>query len=518
MALLRQRVARRGRARVVGGLAAVARLLALLETEVDEHLAHVDRVPLRREAVVGGDERVRLHLHEVAGQVERAIRLLVRRADVALTLVDPAVRHVVVREVVVVRVRVAVDVRRRHEPRELVLELVRRRRAHEQQVRLDAEAGGRRAEDVLEVRPVGVLPHQALLDVGVLVDDACLHRREVRRRGGREIAVQLLLEVRRAGRAERVVGRVRALHRGEVEAELREVGGQVDRLDVEAGRPARERAGGERQLGVGPLALGEVGNGRGAVLGVGGVDDQHPVVIRGAVVGGVVDVDVPDPVPRDLRVVVREGRLLRRAEGGRHVRPARGVCEVDPLVLHAEGVRARRLPGQVVVEHDPADSDERAEVDDRALKRRSEIAGADPLHGDDRLAAPLGRLPDVVGLQDAGRRKARGVVEVALTDPVERVVRRAVLARPRAGRERVPPDAGVGREALQEAVLALQPSVHQLTHRRHGALLRVLVDQVRPHAVGREEDDRRARGARRPPSSPCPCLPLPPTPSRRRAT
>ena len=59
VALLGERVARRGRARIVGGLAAVAALLALLEAEVDQHLADVDRVPLRREAVVGGDEHGR---------------------------------------------------------------------------------------------------------------------------------------------------------------------------------------------------------------------------------------------------------------------------------------------------------------------------------------------------------------------------------------------------------------------------------------------------------------------------
>ena len=99
-----------------------------------------------------------------------------------------------------------------------------------------------RAEDVVQVRPVRVLPHEALLDVRVLVDDARLERREVGRRRGGEVACERLLERGRAGSPERVVGRVHAGDRREVEAELREVRRDLDRLHVEAGGLAGPRA------------------------------------------------------------------------------------------------------------------------------------------------------------------------------------------------------------------------------------------------------------------------------------
>ena len=212
---------------------------------------------------------------------------------------------------------------------------------------------------------------------------------------------ELLLEVGRARSAERVVRRVRALNRGEVQPELGEIGGQVDRLQVEAGSPAGERPGRDRDLRVRPVALRQVRNRLGAVLRVCGGDDEHAVVVDRAVVGGVVDVDVPGAVRREAGVVVREGGLLRRAEGAGDVRPAGRVSQRHALVLDAEGVRAGGLAGKVVVENDAAAPEETAEVDDGALKRRHEPARADPLHRDDRLAAPLGRLRDVVGLEDS---------------------------------------------------------------------------------------------------------------------
>ena len=169
-------------------------------------------------------------------ELDCLVRLVVRGADVSLADRDPTVGDVVVREVVVVRVRVAVHIRRRDQPHELVLELVSGRTADHQELRRVVE----RLQDVAEVLEVSVLPLQTLFDVGVLVDDQRLERREVGRRGRREVVRELLLESGRAGRAEGVVRRVDARDRREVDAELREVRCDLDCLRVEAGRlPAR---------------------------------------------------------------------------------------------------------------------------------------------------------------------------------------------------------------------------------------------------------------------------------------
>ena len=72
---------------------------------------------------------------------------------------------------------------------------------------------------------------------------------------------------------------------------------------------------------------------------------------------------------------------------------------------------------------------------------------------------------------------------------MEGVVRRAVLAGPRPGRERVPADARVGREALEQAVLALDAVRDELLHRVHRTGGGVLVHEIRPHPVGCKQHD-----------------------------
>ena len=214
-------------------------------------------------------------------------------------------------------------------------ELVGHGVSEEQQVGIDVQC----REDVIEIRVGGVLPHQTLLDVGVLVDDQRLDHGEVGRGRTREVLVQRLLEAERRSAAGRVgapvVGRVCPRDRGEVDPELGEIGGDVDRLQVEA----RSLAGtGARKgdLDVRPVTGAQIRDGRRAVLGGGRRDGEHLVVVGGRVIRRVVDVEVV----KSIDVVRRRERCIRhlqllllgRAEGSGYIRPARGRVEVDPLI------------------------------------------------------------------------------------------------------------------------------------------------------------------------------------------
>ena len=104
---------------------------------------------------------------------------------------------------------------------------------------------------------------------------------------------------------------------------------------------------------------------------------------------------------------------------------------------------------------DAAAREEVAEVDHRAPPG---CVSATPTHSTEATFFPgaLGGLLQVSACRmDAP--EAGAVVEVRLTCAVEGVVRRAVLAGPGARCERVPADAGVGREGLDAAVFALTP-------------------------------------------------------------
>ena len=115
-------------------------------------------------------------------------------------------------------------------------------------------------------------------------------------------------------------------------------------------------------------------------------------------------------------------------------------------------------------------------------------ARADPLDRDDRLAGALGRLGDV----SAWRMPVAAKLVELLKSPSP-VRWKVLLVEPCSpGQVPVasvcPADAGVRREGLEQAVVALDARRHQVVERRHRALVGVLVDQVRPHAVGGEED------------------------------
>ena len=442
-------------------------------------------------------EHGRVRAQQLPAEAERLVGFLVGRADVALADRRAAVCRPVSVHVVVVRVRVTIHVGRCHQAHELVLEFVSDGRAEHQQVGLNAEPGERPAtdrrnrrgpDDVAQVRPVRVLPFEALLDVGALVDDPGLKRREIGGRRTREVRVEGLFERRSASAA--AVACVRARDRGEGDSELREIRRDLDGLEVETGGLPGERTQ-QRYLHVRPLAGRKVGDGAQAVLGGGRRDDENAVVVGRGVIRGVVDIEVEESIRvhgrRERRVGELQLFLLGRTERRRDIRPSVGGIEVDPLVGDTEGVRARRLAREVVVRDDAAVREEAPEVDDRPLERRDETTRANPLDRNDRLVGSFGRLLDRVSLKDPRGERARAAGERG-AGPVERVVGGAALARVGSGRERVPADAGVRREGLNESVIAADALLHEGLVRRHEACGCVRLHEVRAHPVRGEED------------------------------
>ena len=295
---------------------------------------------------------------------------------------------------------------------------------------------------------------------------------------------------------------VRARDGGVEETDLREVGGKPLDLDQERGRLAVEGAADDLDLDVGPLALAQVADLVGAVLGR---REQHAVIARAAVVAAVVDVgveavlvgpEVDHPHAHLLRGAERGGdvgpagrRRRRRGGEGRLVVEARRVIELEterPDELREVGRRD-------VVRRHAATREERAEVDGRAVDGAAAAAG--PLDLGDLLAAALGRLGKRLGLEHArvegggaagmGRRLRERVAVL-----VEGVVGRAVHGRPCAGAEREPAGAGIRRCLRHQAVVRRSRSVlEQLAEAGRHALVGVLLDRLLHQAVGGEEEE-----------------------------
>ena len=183
--------------RLACGGTAVRGLGPRQEAHVDKRLAGVYRQELRREAVVGGDERGRILAHQLTGACQHLVRLLIGRADESLASGNSSVRNAVEIDVVIRRVGSPARQLGRDEPEELVLELIRRGHAGQEHVRVVG------LDDVLEHRLVGGLPVQALLDVGLLGRDTGLEDREVCGRRGRELLREVLGEVAREARLAR---------------------------------------------------------------------------------------------------------------------------------------------------------------------------------------------------------------------------------------------------------------------------------------------------------------------------
>ena len=443
--------------------------------------------------------------HQVPGQPQLVVGPGVGAADVAAADPDPPVAWALTVDVVVERVGPAVEVGRGDQPEELVAELVGGRVADHGQVGLGLQL----AEHVPDDRvAVAALEVNGLLDVGVLVDDVGLERGEVGRDPGRQVVGDVLLQpvlARPAGRQGRAgVGRAGGVgpgHRGEVDLEARQVGGQVGQLHVEAralAGPGADQSVGAAQLDLLEPALAQGGRGLAGVLAGGLWDQQHAVVCPPVVGPGVEHVDVVDPVG-----VLRgeggghgQGRLLRRggrvAGGG--VAPAAGRLELGHLVGEAEAGRAGLLVGVGRGGEHPAGREEGGEVDGRPGDVG--LPAGDPVQLGDLPPGPLGGRGDRVGLEDPGGREAGPPGEVR-PGLVEGVVGGAVLARPGAGGQRVPADPGVGREPLGEPVAALHPTPLELTQVGHVPGGREAVDQVGSHAVGREQDGRLLGGRRR---------------------
>ena len=438
-----------------------------------------------------------LVLQAILRQAHGGVGALVGAADERLALLDAAVGGAVDLDVVVGRVRVAVRQLLRDEPVELVLELVGDRVADHREVRLVG------VEDVADQRPVAGLPVQALLDVGLLADDAGLEDREVAGLRGREALGHVVLEA--AGEA-RLAGPVRpardrARHRGVEQADLREVGGEPLDLDEERAGLAVEG----RWRSILTFTSAHSPSRRSATSSSPSLrgGEQHAVIARAAVVAAVVDVGVEAVLVDPGRVAAVQhphAHLLRGAVGARDIRPVggrrrRGLLERRPagealrvIELEAERSGEGRVVGRrdVVGRHAAAGA-EVAEVDGRAVDGAAAAAG--PLDLGDLLAAALGRLGQRLGLQHAGVVR-RGAIRECVAVLVERVVGRAVDARPRAGGEREPAGAGVRRRLRQQPVVRRPRSVlEQITEARCHALVGVLLDRLLHQAVGGEEEE-----------------------------
>ena len=266
--------------RLAGRQAAVRGLRLREQPELHQRQARVDREELRAEAVVGRDERVDVvrvvvfvivavvpaavavvavtvlvlvvaAAHQLARPREHVVRLVVGGGDERVALCDAVVLDAVQVDVVERGVRRAVRQLRRDEAQELVRELVRRRHAGHQEVRLVG------LDDVVEHRQVPGLPVQALLHVRLLGDDARLEHREVRGLRGRELLREELREV--AGEAGLAGPRrprcERARDGGVEEPDARQVRGQLLDLDEHAGGEPGGRPADDLHLDVGELAF-----------------------------------------------------------------------------------------------------------------------------------------------------------------------------------------------------------------------------------------------------------------------
>ena len=220
----------------------------------------VQRIPLRREAMVGSGKGRRVTTHQCARDAELLVGVVVGGADVlladrdAIRLGRVAADHVgELGRRVVARVRVAVGVGRAHEPHELVRDLVGERITDHRELGIGLQC----PEDVVDdLEAVGPLEIATLLDVRVLVDHACFLGREVCGCPRQQVVGDVLLEaVLASSTGRQAVADGTALRDGAsegrvIQLELAGVRSQVDQLDVVTDR----LAGREKPRTIRPLA------------------------------------------------------------------------------------------------------------------------------------------------------------------------------------------------------------------------------------------------------------------------
>ena len=191
------------------------------------------------------------------------------------------------------------------------------------------------------------------------------------------------------------------------------------------------------------------------------------------------------------------GTLVQPAAGvgaacGNGARPANPAGMVE---LQTERRRERRRVGRRdVVGRHAATGAEVAEVERRSVDRAAAPAG--PLDLGDLLAAALGRLGERLGLQHAGAGAERRVrVAERLAVDVERVVRRAMDARPRAGVSVNQPAPVFGGDCVSSPLSdALAPCFSRSRKPGTTPCFGVRLDGVLAHAIGREEQQLARRG------------------------
>jgi hypothetical protein len=159
--------------------------------------------------------------------------------------------------------------------------------------------------------------------------------------------------------------------------------------------------------------------------------------------------------------------------------------------LESEGVDERHVVEQDVarfsdeVGGNAAAGEEAPEVDRGTLDGAA--SSARPLDLGDLQSVALRCLGDGLGLEDVGVERGRANAAEGITVLVEGVVGRSVDARPGAGRQRVPPGAGIRGRLRQHPVSGgLGPVLQERCHGRHEALSGVPGNDVLAQPVGRE--------------------------------
>src|SRR6266542_5825619 len=152
-----------------GSSAAIAWLLGSLQASIGEDFGSVHREPLGRKAMIRAGKGGGITTHERPRQRQFGIRIMIRTANIFFTNSNTIVFDAVSVVIVVIRVRVAINIRRRGECHELMRELIGYRVTHKRDVSIRLEV----MQNIGEIRiSRSFFEIATLLDVRLFINDA----------------------------------------------------------------------------------------------------------------------------------------------------------------------------------------------------------------------------------------------------------------------------------------------------------------------------------------------------------